>query len=310
LFYFFIFFIEILLILSYNSCGDFALLFYLWVCALHSILKLIPNLFTLGNAICGFAAIVIAAKIDLSVQDDHSAAVLLRWSAGMIFLAMIFDVLDGMLARLVKVTSDFGGQLDSLCDAISFGAAPAFLILRLGQDWDSFFVRNIFACIAGLFMACAIIRLAKYNLENTDLETGSFKRFKGLPSPAAGGCIASLALIRSYGSMEVPGFDFLTAKNVVSVWAVFGAVVVALLMVSPFSYPHLTKHILRKKVIFGWCFALPVIAPMVYLVPESLAILIFWIYALNFPARQIFYIAFRRNMVDSSQASANDYYRR
>lgn len=295
--------------ISYNL-NDVVALFNLQVRALHSILKLIPNLFTLGNAICGFAAIVYAAKIDLSIQDDHSAAVLLRWSAGMIFLAMIFDVLDGMLARLVKVTSDFGGQLDSLCDAISFGAAPAFLILRLGQDWDSFLVRNIFACIAGLFMACAIIRLAKYNLENTDLETGSFKRFKGLPSPAAGGCIASLALIRSYGSTEITGFDFITAKNLVSVWTVFGAVVVALLMVSPFSYPHLTKHILRKKVIFGWCFALPVIVPMVYFVPESLAILIFWIYALNFPARQIFYIAFRRNIIDPSHTGANDYYRR
>jgi len=267
-------------------------------------------LFTLGNAICGFSAIVIAAKIDLSVQDDVSAGVMLRWSAGMIFLAMIFDVLDGMLARLVKVTSDFGGQLDSLCDAISFGAAPAFLILRLSQDWESFFVRNVFACIAGLYMACAIIRLAKYNLENTDLDSGSFKRFKGLPSPAAGGCIASLALIRSYGSMEVPGFDFITAKNVVSVWTIFGAVFVALLMVSPFSYPHLTKHILRKKVILGWCLALPFIAPLVYFLPESIAILVFWIYAMNFPARQIFYIAFRRNMVDPSQASANDYYRR
>jgi Na+/melibiose symporter-like transporter len=91
---------------------------------------------------------------------------------------------------------------------------------------------------------------------------------------------------------------------------VLGAVVAALLMVSPFSYPHLTKHILRKKVIFGWCFALPVIAPLVYFVPESLAILIFWIYALNFPARQIFYIAFRRNMVEVSKPGTNDYYRR
>lgn len=281
-----------------------------WINVFQSIFKMIPNLFTLGNAICGFSAIVIASKIDLSIQDDATSAILLRWSAGMIFLAMVFDVLDGVLARLAKVSSDFGGQLDSLCDAISFGAAPAFLILRLGQDWDSFFVRNVFACLAGLYMACAIIRLAKFNLDNVATETTNFKRFKGLPSPAAGGCIASLALIRSLGVTEVPGFDLLTAKNVVSVWTVFGALVVAVLMVSPFSYPHLTKHIFRKKMVLGSLLIVIFVLPMLYFANELLIFLIFWIYALNSPARQILYIAFRRNILENQRASLDDFYRR
>src|SRR5215472_8842607 len=117
-------------------------------------------------------------------------------SACLILAAMVFDALDGYAARLSKTASDFGGQLDSLCDAISFGAAPAFLLLRLGLDWEKPLVRQAVAMIAALYVVCAVLRLARFNLENSP-DAASHKRFKGLPSPAAAGCVVSLAILRS-----------------------------------------------------------------------------------------------------------------
>ncbi|MSR32273.1 MAG: hypothetical protein EXR99_12280 [Gemmataceae bacterium] len=274
---------------------------------MNRLIGVIPNLFTLGNAICGFSAIVIAAKLDLSNGDSAGQALLLKWSAGMIFLAMVFDVLDGYVARLIKVTSDFGGQLDSLCDAISFGAAPAFLILNFGRDWEHPLVRNAFACVAAFYMACAIVRLAKYNLDIAIPEPGVFKKFKGLPSPGAGGCIASLALVRSLGATEVPGMEMLTARNFVSFWGLGGSFLVALLMVSPFPYGHLTKHILRKKIIVGWAIALPLVAPVLFYYPELIFFTLFWIYALNAPVRQVTYMVFRRRFAEAQPPQLDDF---
>src|SRR5580693_742792 len=109
----------------------------------------LPTMFTLANLVCGFFAIVVAARVERSetgeVQQAHRIGTLniikaipkldrdddahnCMLSAWLIFLAMIFDALDGHVARLSKATSDFGAQLDSLCDLVTFGVAPAFLM--------------------------------------------------------------------------------------------------------------------------------------------------------------------------------------
>src|SRR5262249_35897720 len=97
-------------------------------------IAIIPTLLTLGNGVCGFAAILCASRIPAgaSVGADPNFA-LAGW---LIIAAMLFDGLDGYVARLSRTASKFGGELDSLCDAISFGVAPAFLLLRLGPAWD------------------------------------------------------------------------------------------------------------------------------------------------------------------------------
>src|SRR5689334_7418799 len=89
---------------------------------------------TLGNGVCGFSAIVYASKI---VNGNDDTNVYFSYSAWLLVAAMFFDVLDGFLARLSKTASEFGGQLDSLCDAISFGAAPAFLLFKLSWEWEN-----------------------------------------------------------------------------------------------------------------------------------------------------------------------------
>ena len=86
----------------------------------------LPTLLTLGNAACGFGAITFAAKVGPQIPAENHLVI----AALLIFLAMVFDMLDGSVARLTDQTSEFGAQLDSLCDAVSFGVAPAFLMLH------------------------------------------------------------------------------------------------------------------------------------------------------------------------------------
>ncbi len=90
----------------------------------------LPTLLTLGNLVSGFAAMGYAAELGNEKTDPKN----LFAAGALIFLAMLFDAVDGSAARWAKQTSDFGAQLDSLCDAISFGVAPAFLVLRFSTD--------------------------------------------------------------------------------------------------------------------------------------------------------------------------------
>src|SRR5205814_8124369 len=84
------------------------------------------------------------------------------WAGWFILFAMLFDMLDGYVARLSRTASAFGGELDSLCDAISFGAAPAFLLLKLGPGWaPSAYLHQLLAGIAALYLACTVLLLAR-----------------------------------------------------------------------------------------------------------------------------------------------------
>ncbi|MAT14822.1 MAG: CDP-diacylglycerol--serine O-phosphatidyltransferase [Planctomyces sp.] len=145
-----------------------------------------PTLLTLGNAACGFGSITFAAKIGPETSDGNSLFI----AAALIYLAMLFDALDGRVARWAKQTSDFGAQLDSLCDAISSGVAPAFLMLQYSREYPSRFSWMI----AALFVLCAVLRLARFNVETDEEDTHQF--FSGLPAPAAAGLIASFPIAK------------------------------------------------------------------------------------------------------------------
>ena len=121
----------------------------------------LPTMLTLGNAVCGFGAITFAAK-----WSGGDPALSLFIASCLIYLAMVFDALDGSAARLTNQTSEFGAQLDSLCDAISFGAAPAFLMLQFSQSRD--FHPRFLWLIAALYVVCAVLRLARFNVETDE----------------------------------------------------------------------------------------------------------------------------------------------
>src|SRR5512140_694332 len=127
--------------------------------------SILPSLVTLLNAIFGFTAIGMAAR---GASSDrfffHKPELTYVAMAGyMIFLAMVADMLDGRLARMSKSTSSFGGQLDSLCDMVSFGVAPAFLMLNFLSDrlTDIAQTRPIFfASATKLVWLCAAVYMA------------------------------------------------------------------------------------------------------------------------------------------------------
>jgi CDP-diacylglycerol--serine O-phosphatidyltransferase len=240
-------------------------------------IAIIPTLLTLGNAVCGFAAIAYAGKIGLADATPASDSYYLALSGWLIVAAMLFDSLDGYVARLARSTSKFGAELDSLCDAISFGAAPAFLLLRLGPGWDRPQWHQILAVFATLYMVCAVVRLARYNVKSID--SGNGKRFEGLPSPAAAGCIASLAVLRA-GLGHRLGLDAGLSASIVDVWATLGTLLVSLLMVSQVPYPHLTKQLLRGRRHFNHLIQLILAGCVIVLIQELALVLIFWGYAL------------------------------
>ena len=155
----------------------------------------LPSLATLGNAICGFRAIYVSAMTPATGTNDPWTAFFINHhflaAAYLIFAAMLFDAIDGRLARFTRHTTDFGGQLDSLADMVSFGIAPAFLAIQLFRtfmqeyhpDLPLVISRAVWA-IGALYMSCAAIRLARFNVSNEHGEQHHFS-FLGLPSPGA-----------------------------------------------------------------------------------------------------------------------------
>lgn len=266
-------------------------------------IAIVPTLLTLGNGVCGFAAIACASKIggDLPGHDDFFFA-----AAGwLIVAAMVFDMLDGYVARLSKTASKFGGELDSLCDAVSFGVAPAFLLLKMGPGWEPRpILHQLLAGIAALYMVCAILRLARFNVENTP-DPASHKRFRGLPSPGAAGCLASLAILRGelpgklvqYWPDVEPEIVRQMVQRLVESFAPLGALVIALLMVSLIPYPHVTKQVLRGRRQLGHLVQVLVAALIIVLVRELALALLFWVYSLGVPLRYLLLHSLRRDEV-------------
>jgi CDP-diacylglycerol--serine O-phosphatidyltransferase len=215
----------------------------------------LPSLATLGNAVCGFAAMYVAALDPIGLLSGDRitrffALHSLDMAAYLIFMAMLFDAIDGRLARFTRHTTDFGGQLDSLADVISFGVAPAFISLQLIRSSPlelSVGLSRLIWAIGALYVSCAALRLARFNVSNKHGEQHHFS-FLGLPSPAAGGAIAAFILMQRDMQRQSTGWALLDGLANVCLLALpvlLGAL--ALLMVSKVRYPHLVNRYLRGR---------------------------------------------------------------
>jgi CDP-diacylglycerol--serine O-phosphatidyltransferase len=222
-------------------------------------IAVLPTLFTLGNLVAGFAALHYASR-------DPSARVIWGWTpltlAGtLIFVGMFLDAVDGSIARLTRSFSEIGKQLDSLADMVTFGIAPAFLVLRLvqapagdagvtiiGPEADDVLGRIVWAA-AALYVCCAGLRLARYNAEAVAGGAGDTAMFRGLPSPGAAGAIASLVILHQHLLATPPMSEDVSIGFVRS--AAFGVPFVALLcaiaMVSSIPYIHFTNRFVRGR---------------------------------------------------------------
>jgi len=233
-------------------------------------ISLLPAGATLGNLLCGFLALfccLLAMRAEYAelyaVQPrvfhprleqlfpTHIAA-----GAYLIVLAMIFDALDGRLARITRRTSEFGAQLDSLSDIVSFGVAPAALLITMllrpapnviPQEPDvSRLQFRIGMAGALVYVSCAAIRLARYNAENIRSEHAQ-RAFSGLPSPGAAAAMVSLLALHEHlrkSDLALWGIDW---PNV-SRWLIAGtAFFLGLLMISRLDYVHVFNIYVRRK---------------------------------------------------------------
>jgi CDP-diacylglycerol--serine O-phosphatidyltransferase len=223
----------------------------------------LPAMVTLLNGICGFASIYYATK----AGTQQEMLTYLSTAAWLIYIAMVFDALDGRLARMTRSASDFGTQLDSLCDAISFGVAPAMLMVQtvskslggLIGDFEIFRPQapglgKVVMVIGALYVCCAILRLARFNVENAH-DVLHHMSFKGLPSPGAAAAVAALVLL--FAQVEEVNGGWMAAgwlhlDIVVGVTLPVATLLVALLMVSSFRYPHLMNQFVRGRRPFAY----------------------------------------------------------
>jgi len=281
-------------------------------------LQLLPNLLTLGNAMCGLLALSygIDALAHAGAGEEHfyhrmESACLL------IFLAMVFDALDGWVARLIGSESDLGAQLDSFSDALTFGVAPAMLAKVLVEHEGPLLgyigSPRLHFLGAAAFAVMAILRLARYNLAaeaeaEAELEAGpnapkrekseSSSDFEGLPSPAAAGALTSLMwlyLVLRKPELEIAEGSVTPFGRLMGwmrdydwtpmlAWMPAALAILlpslGLLMVSRLRYGHAIAFLTRERPVFATLVGIVFVFFLLYLAPVPVLFLSFMGYAI------------------------------
>jgi len=186
----------------------------------------LPSAITLISVLCGFSSIVMS----MNAAGDHPNWYF-QWAAGLLVAAGIFDGLDGRVARATNTSTEFGVQLDSLADVLSFGMAPAILAYRYGF-FDLGIVdhqlRAVGWAASFFFLACGALRLARFNVQVGHTDS---RFFVGMPIPAGAACVASVILFWP-GSPISSEYAYLFAGELFFV---------GLLMVSTVRFPSFKK---------------------------------------------------------------------
>jgi CDP-diacylglycerol---serine O-phosphatidyltransferase len=215
----------------------------------------LPNLFTSASLFCGFYSII------ASFKDNVVPAAIA------VLVSVIFDGLDGRVARLTNTTSKFGAEYDSFADVIAFGVAPAVL----AYTW-SLSIYGKFGWIAAfLFVLCGALRLARYNIQIGIIES---KVFNGLPIPAAASVVATTVIFFDYSGAEG---QFYSISILVSVF------ILSLLMVSGVKYYSFKDMSLLKRKPFPIFFWLTVLLMIIVHWPQAMFFVIMLGYAISGP---------------------------
>ena len=234
-------------------------------------IPVLPTLITLGSLFCGFGAIVIST-LPKEGADPLSRIEIGAW---LVLIAMIFDALDGRVARMANQVTEFGGELDSLCDAISFGVAPATVAMAvLSQYYSGWQIRVAWVACA-IFAVCAVLRLARFNVANKPDEE-SHRAFQGLPSPSAAGMIASFVILHVNLAQSTSHFAWI-GRGVLPV----PLVTVGPLMISRVRYVHLIGELTRGERSFAFFLGLIFLIFLVVMLPEYIIPVIFTTYLLS-----------------------------
>jgi len=220
---------------------------------------LLPNLLTTGALFGGFYAILSA----MNGRFEPAAIA--------IFVAMLFDGLDGRVARMTHTESDFGVQYDSLSDMVSFGVAPAVV----SYSWMLFTLGKLGWAAAFIYASCAALRLARFN---TQVGIADKRYFIGLASPSAAGLVAA---------MVWTGYDLEPTQSL-AVIALLVTSVAGLLMVAPVRYHSLKGIDFRGRVPFVSIFAVVMLISIVLPDPPRALLVIAIVYALSGPCGALY----------------------
>jgi len=239
---------------------------------------LLPNLFTMAAMFAGFYAIIAA------LHGAYESAVIAIYVAG------VFDSLDGRVARLTQTQSEFGAQLDSLSDMLCFGVAPALLM----YCWSLDALGKTGWLAAFLYAACTALRLARFN---TQLSVPNKRYFQGIPTPAAAGFIISLVWVAVHYNVD---------GHAIALPMSFMAVLVALLKVSTFRYRSFKDFDLRSRVPFILILSVLLILLIVAVDPPLTLAIIGAIYVASGPVASLIGFHQRRRLRVSRKKAKHD----
>ena len=217
---------------------------------------LLPNLLTTGALFGGFYAVLSGFSGNFEI------------AAIAIFVAMVFDGLDGRVARMTNTQSDFGVQYDSLSDMVSFGIAPAIVV----YGWGLTGLGKVGIAAAFVYASCAALRLARFNVQSS-VNSGKF--FIGLPSPAAAALIAGF--VWSAYSLQPSWF--------ISAFTALLTAVAGWLMVSNFKYPSFKQIDLRGKVPFVVILSIVMSFVVITIDPPRILLMLALAYAFYAPVK-------------------------
>ena len=227
---------------------------------------LLPNLLTTAALFCGFYAILAA------MNDKFEIA------AVAIFVAMILDGLDGRVARMINAQSDFGAEYDSLSDLVSFGLAPALIVYL----WALVYMKDFSIAwgklgwmAAFIYVACAAIRLARFN---TQLSNNEKRYFIGLPSPSAAAVMVGMVWV--FNDLDVHG-------KLIQIPALVITLGTGLLMVSNIKFRSFKDYDIKNKVPHTAVLIMVLIFALTAIDPPKVLFLAFLLYTLSGPATWI-----------------------
>jgi CDP-diacylglycerol--serine O-phosphatidyltransferase len=227
--------------------------------------SILPSLFTTGNLFLGFWVIVKA-------QNGQFAE-----AAPLLFWAGVLDALDGRIARMTGTASEFGAQLDSLADVISFGVAPALLV----YSWGLSTVPRSGWLTAFLFVMCGSLRLARFNVQHHVVDARSFV---GMPIPAAAGQLAAVVFF----------FPDPVAWRYQAVLLMALVVSLAFLMVSTLRYPSFKGVDLKSRRSYINVLGIALLFLLVAIQPEWVLLCVTSLYTLSAPTLYVVSLLRRR----------------
>lgn len=262
-------------------------------------IAVLPTMFTLANLLCGFGSIFFASRlmppVDTALPFGWSP---LTMAAAFVFLGLAMDGLDGRVAVLTDSVSDLGAQLDSMADMVTFGVAPAFMVVQLigvrapfiseFHPGGNILFDRLAIVVACIYIACVALRLARYNIEASASHSGdaSHSLFKGLPSPGAAGTVASLILLHQDFLADYPADDLRIRAAAVAM--VLISLLTAIAMVSRFRYVHLMNRYVRGRAPFGTVTKAVIVGLLLVIWLQGTLAAAFVIYALSAPGIWIY----------------------